>query len=180
MPMQSQIPTFEARSMPLAFFENQCLQDGRNAYQSRRAGAGQFGFTLIELMIVVVVVAILAAVAVPSYTDYVTRGRIPDATSNLATKRVKMEQFYQDNRTYVGAPECTADTTTSSYFNFTCSVQTATTYTLQAAGKNAMTGFTFTVDQSNAKATTIGTGAPSGWTAATPNNCWVTKKGGVC
>jgi len=140
----------------------------------------QRGFTLIEVMIVVVIIGILAAIAVPSYTDYITRGRIPDATSTLATKRVKMEQFFQDNRTYVGAPECAADTTTSTYFNFSCSVQTATTYTLQAVGKSSMNGFTFTLDQANGKATTIGTGAPSGWTAATPNNCWVSKKGGTC
>lgn len=140
----------------------------------------QRGFTLIELMIVVVVVGILAAIAVPSYTEYVTRGRIPDATSNLATKRVKLEQFFQDNRTYVGATDCASDTTSSSYFNFSCSVQTAAAYTLQAVGKSAMTGFTFAVDQSNTRSTTIGTGAPSGWTAASPNTCWVTKKGGVC
>ena len=38
------------------------------------------GFTLIEVMIVVAIVAILSAVALPSYNDYVTRGRIPDAT----------------------------------------------------------------------------------------------------
>ena len=69
----------------------------------------QSGFTLIELMIVVAIVGILATIAYPSYTDYVIRGRIPDATSGLAAKRVQMEQFFQDNRTYVGAPACAAD-----------------------------------------------------------------------
>ena len=98
----------------------------------------QTGFTLIELMIVVVIVAILAAIAIPSYSDYVTRGRVPDATSNLATKRVKIEQFFQDNRTYSGATDCASDTTTSSYFNFSCTTATATAFTLQAVGKGAM------------------------------------------
>ena len=140
----------------------------------------QQGFTLIELMIVVVVVAILAAVAVPSYTDYITRSRIPDATANLATKRVKIEQFFQDNRTYAGATDCGSDATSSSYFTFSCSVATATAFTLQAVGKSSMTGFTFTVDQANAKTSTIGSGAPSGWTTPSPNTCWVSKKGGYC
>lgn len=136
----------------------------------------QNGFTLIELMIVVAIVGILAAIVVPSYRDYLTRGRIPDATSNLSTKRVQMEQFYQDNRTYVSATACTADSTTSKYFDISCSgAATSTTFTLQAVGKGAMAGFTYTIDQNNAKASTI---TASGWTGNT--TCWVTKKGGAC
>ena len=74
------------------------------------------GFTLIEVMITVAVVAILAAVALPQYRDYVTRGRIPEATSRLATLQVQAEQYFQDNRTYVGAPACATDSATSKYF----------------------------------------------------------------
>ena len=141
----------------------------------------QSGFTLIELMMALVVVAILTAIALPSYTKYVIRGKVPDATANLATKRVQMEQWFQDNRTYIGAPACVADTTSSpKNFDFSCPVQTATTYTLQAAGKSTMAGFTYTVDQSNVKTSAFASPAPSGWVAATPNNCWVTNVGGVC
>jgi len=134
----------------------------------------QKGFTLVELMIVVVIIGILSAIAVPSYTDYVTRGRIPDATSNLAIKAIQMEQFYQDNRSYVGATAC-PDTATSQYFDFTCTVQTATAYTLTATGKGTMAGFTYTIDQQGAKATTA---VPSDWAANAA--CWVTGKGGTC
>jgi len=134
------------------------------------------GFTLIELMIVVVIIGVLAAIVIPSYSDYVTRGRIPQATSALASKRVQMEQFYQDNRTYAGAPACNLDTTTSEFFNFSCAgAADADGFTLQAVGKGAMAGFTYTVDESNARTSTI---SASGWTGNA--NCWVTKKGGAC
>ncbi len=135
----------------------------------------QSGFTLIEVMITVAIVSIISMVALPSYQDYVVRGKIPDATSNLAIKRVQAEQFFQDNRSYVGAPACTADTTSSQHFDFSCTGVTAAAYTLQAVGKGSMAGFTYTVDQSNAKASTI---TASGWTGN--STCWVTKKGGTC
>lgn len=133
------------------------------------------GFTLIELMIVVAIVAILGAISLPAYTDYVIRGKIPDATSNLAAKRVQLEQFFQDNRTYVGAAACNSDTTSSQFFDFSCTVQTATSYTVQALGKATMAGFTYTIDHNNLKVTVA---VPTGWT--TNATCWVTKKGGAC
>ena len=134
------------------------------------------GFSLIELMIAIAIISILAAVAIPSYSDYVMRGKIPAGTVTLAAKQVEMEQFFQDNRTYSGAPACASDTR-SDYFNFSCSAQSANAYTLQAVGKNTMAGFTFTVDQANNKTTAA---VPSGWLAHTPNNCWITAKGGKC
>ncbi|MEI8171280.1 MAG: type IV pilin protein [Rhodoferax sp.] len=133
------------------------------------------GFTLVELMITVAIIGILASIAVPSYQEYIIRGRIPDATSNLATKRVQMEQFFQDNRTYLNATACTADSTSSKYFTFDCEVAgSASAFKLRAVGSGAMTGFTFTVDQSNTKASS----GPSGWTSST--SCWITNKGGTC
>ena len=63
----------------------------------------QEGFTLIELLIVIGIIGILSAIAIPAYRDYIIRGKITEATSNLGDMRIKLEQFYQDNRTYVGA-----------------------------------------------------------------------------
>lgn len=136
------------------------------------------GFTLIEVMIVVAIIGILAAVALPQYSNYVVRSKVPDATSRLSALQVQMEQYYLDNRTYVNAPACGTDNTTSNYFTFSGTVCTATAYTLSAAGKSSMAAFTYTVDQTGLKATTVGSGAPSGWTGST--NCWITKQGGVC
>jgi type IV pilus assembly protein PilE len=135
----------------------------------------QAGFTLIEMMITVAVIAILSTLAVPSYRDYVIRGKIPEATSNLAGKRVQMEQFFQDNRTYMGAPACNNDTATSQYFDFSCENLGRTTFLLKAVGKGDMAGFWFTLDQNNAKQTPV---VPPGWTRSA--TCWVTRKDGSC
>lgn len=148
----------------------------------------QKGFSLVELMVVVVIIGILASVALPAYQDYVTRSKIPDATSALAAKRVAMEQYYQDNRTYVGGPGCTADTTTSKYFSFACTAAapytlsvapTALAYTIQAVGTGSMAGFNYTIDQNNTMASTIVAPAPANW-RATQAACWITRTGGVC
>ncbi|MEF8731336.1 MAG: type IV pilin protein [Candidatus Accumulibacter meliphilus] len=149
----------------------------------------QCGFTLIEIMMVVIIIGILTAIAVPAYSDYLIRSRITQATAGLSEKRVRMEQFFQDNHTYFRAaagadPEisslaCADDTTASQYFNFTCPTLTATTYTLTATGKSSMSGFTYTLDQANVRSSTIASPAPSGWVHALAA-CWMTNKGGGC
>lgn len=144
----------------------------------------QRGFTLIELMVVVVIAAIIATIAYPAYVNYVMRGKIPDATSALAAKRVQMEQYFQDNHTYVSAPACATDTTTSPYFTFSCTgTVDANTYTLQAVGGNggnqSMAGFTYTIDQNNNKTSAVAAPARSNWVGSNPS-CWITKPGGVC
>jgi type IV pilus assembly protein PilE len=140
-------------------------------------------------MIVVAIVAILAAIAIPSYRSYVTRGRITEAVAGLADARTKMEQYFQDNRSYpascVQAPAAPGanqvQTMSSTSFDFTCTNLSATAYTVSAVGKGPMVGFTYAINEQNLRTSTFsGAGASSGWTAATPNNCWVTRKGGLC
>lgn len=142
----------------------------------------QRGFTLIELMIVVVIGAVLASIAVPAYRNYMTQSKLSEAHSQLSALRVNLEQYFLDNRTYVGA--CAANTVAPlpaapavKYFTYTCPVLTATAYLAQADGVAAQGtgGFTFTVDQANARATTA---VPAGWTANA--TCWITKTGGAC
>jgi len=139
----------------------------------------QNGFTLIELMIVVVIASILAAIAVPAYTNYSIRGKVPDATSNLASMRVEMEQYFQDNHTYVGG--CASLAGATDYFTFSCPTETATAYAIWAVGisPGPMAGFTYTINESNVKTTAIVAPAPSDWIASA-SGCWITKQGGAC
>ncbi len=139
----------------------------------------QNGFTLIELMIVVVIIGILTSVAVPAYQDYVIRSRLTEATSNLSDARIKMEQFFQDNLRYgdAGGTVCPAAIPASSaYFTYGCSTPTTTTYTITATGIDSVSGFIYTIDESNNKRTT---GFRTGWGTA-PANCWITNRGETC
>ncbi len=132
------------------------------------------GFTLIELMIVVAIIAILMMVALPSYQDYVTRSRLPEAAGGLATGRVAAEQWFQDQRTYAGFT-CPANTTRWTY---ACN-GTANTFTITATGQGDMAGFQFSINEQNVRASTItGAAAAKGWTGNAA--CWIVRKGGSC
>jgi type IV pilus assembly protein PilE len=136
------------------------------------------GFTLIELMIVVAIVAILAAIALPSYNQYVVRAKLTEAYSNLLAIRVQSEQWFQDNRTYAGTP---CSTTNGKYFTYGCSNLSATTYTVTATGIAAtdVDGMAFTIDQSNARATVVTAPATTkGWAGNAA--CWIVRKNGSC
>ena len=138
----------------------------------------QQGFTLIEVMVVVAILGILATIAYPSYSDYVIRGQLVEGSSTLADMRVKMEQYFLDNRTYVGAPICTTPPAAPQvkYFTYTCATPSATTFSLTATGTGAVGSFTYTLDQTNQRRTTA---VKTGWGSA-PLNCWVIRKGGGC
>jgi prepilin-type N-terminal cleavage/methylation domain-containing protein len=147
----------------------------------------QAGFTLIEVMIVVAIIGILAAIAVPAYKDYITRGQLVDATNALQVLRVSMEQYYQDNRTYVNVPGTPGFTSpcdplkvpTLKYFSVTCSGVSATAYTARATGKSPgpTNGFYFQVDQGDNKFSQVSTAWDS---SGTINPCWIMKKGSTC
>lgn len=76
----------------------------------------QHGFTLIELMVVVVVVTILAAIAYPSYMDSVRKGRRSDGKSALLSAAQTMERYFTENMTYSGWALGTAVTSPEKYY----------------------------------------------------------------
>jgi type IV pilus assembly protein PilE len=140
----------------------------------------QIGFTLIELMITVAVVGILAAIGYPQYTQYVQRGKIVEALGEMSTVRVRLEQYYQDNRNYGStATTCGVAMPAKPAFTFTCNWGaggTSQSFLVTATGRAAggMGGFTYTVDETNAQKTTEFEGAASTAT------CWVKKRGESC
>jgi type IV pilus assembly protein PilE len=148
------------------------------------------GFTLIEVMITVAIIAILAAIALPNYSAYVMRSKIIDATTKLGDLRSDMEKSFMDNRSYLdplggqcaviaSGKKASYNADPSANFQVDCPAVTATTYTLTATGMAArgMGGFTFTINEANVKTTA---GVPAGWALPVPNLCWVTKKDGSC
>ena len=136
------------------------------------------GFTLIELMIVVAIIGILASIAYPSYTNYVKRAKVPQATGELAQMRNRMERFYQDNRNYGAGGNCGA--TASPVDAFTIACQTTNSgqgYVITATGKmdKGMANFEYTVDQNNVRTSKTYFGS-----SATSSSCWLTKAGSTC
>lgn len=134
------------------------------------------GFTLIELMIVVVIVAILASIAIPAYVDYIRRSQVTEAVNQLASLRVSMEQYFQDNRSYANGGSCgvAMPTTTSGavkYFTYACDPTTpANGFTITATGAAGQAvGHVYTIDDSNTKATTKFKGN------SVTKSCWLIK-----
>jgi len=149
-----------------------------------------YGFTLVELLTVIAIIGILAMIALPQYNDYIRRAALQEAFTQLSDFRVRLEQFYQDNRAYgtVGeASSCGHDgdanridfAAGSDHFNFVCALTGVgadqnQAFLLTATGSSgAALGHTFTLDQNNTKGTTAFKGG------AIVKSCWLVS-GGEC
>jgi type IV pilus assembly protein PilE len=137
------------------------------------------GFTLIELMMVVLITSIITAIAIPSYRQYAIAARIPEATSQLTFYRLKMEQYYQDNQTYGKNSACGIAITNTENFSYLCVTSSdGQTYSITAQGNNVngMSRFTYTINEAG-RATT--TALPASW-GTVPRDCWIVKANKGC
>lgn len=150
-------------------------QETRKICRPPRPRAQQ-GFTLLEMMIVVAIVGILAAIAVPSYQSSIERTRRTDAQAALVALAQKMEQAYARNYSYQGLAAGGADTGIPAatllpeavdFYDLTISAAATNTYTVAAVPLGAQAADdcgTLSVDQAGSRtAIKAGASVPDCW-----------------
>ena len=118
------------------------------------------GMTLIELMIVVAIIGIIAAIAYPNFTDYVKQSRRADAMGELMKLQMAQEEYRLRNTSYATIADL-GFTSSSEFYTFSVTNLGAETYTLTATAKGAQVSdtecATMSINQNDQK---------------TPTTCW--------
>ncbi|MFM7760994.1 MAG: type IV pilin protein [Burkholderiaceae bacterium] len=137
----------------------------------------QAGFSLVELMVALAIAAVIAAFALPAYRNHTLRSYLPEMSSSLQLSALRLEQYYQDHRSYLKGTDCGVTLPSSEHFAYTCaSPEDGQSFLITATGLAAMAEFSYTINHQGQTRTVL---LPERW-GKTPSNCWVMKPGVVC
>lgn len=137
----------------------------------------QAGFSLVELMVALAIAAVIAAFALPAYRNHALRSYLPEMSSSLQLSALRLEQYYQDHRSYLKGTDCGVTLPSSEHFAYTCaSPEDSQSFLITATGLAAMAEFSYTINHQGQTRTVL---LPERW-GKTPSNCWVMKPGVVC
>ncbi|MEZ5455325.1 MAG: type IV pilin protein [Lysobacteraceae bacterium] len=127
------------------------------------------GFSLIELMVVVAIVAIITAIAVPSYQEQVRKSNRGLAKSDLLELTQCAERFHTTNSTYTGfdaADACDVNDKDGDWYDFAVANVTRTTFTLSATAQGGQVDDkcgNLGINQANVRTHSAGTAADRCW-----------------
>ena len=148
------------------------LRPVKNLSSQSTSSKKQAGFTLIEVIIVIAILAILSAIVSPMYSSYIQRSKISEALATLGNLSTKMEKNYLDFRKYTNNETCAVNSPSTDNFNYAC-ISSGQNYTWTATSSDG--NYKYSVNNNFDKITLAFDGQ-----SMSSVNCWMISDTGTC